>query len=87
MDVQTTNRGLQIQVLQLTREKGKFEEDIRRFEGENTTLVKNQREMRNKLMQYEKGLSQLDNLERMYKDIKIQMEQYKQEKTRLTKEN
>ena len=43
--------------------------------------------MRDKLMQYERGLSQLDNLERMYKDIKIQMEQYKQEKVRLTKEN
>ena len=29
----------------------------------------------------------MDNLERMYKDMKIQMEQYKSEKNRLTKEN
>lgn len=85
--MQTTNRGLQVQVSQLTKEKTKCEEDIKKFEGENSNLIKNQREMRNQIMQYQKGLSQLDNLERMYKDIKIQMEQYKAEKTRLSKEN
>ena len=74
VDLQTNNKGLQVQVQSLTKEKSKCEEDIRRFEVENGTLVKRQREMRDKLMQYEKGLSQLDSLERMYKDIKIQME-------------
>jgi hypothetical protein len=44
-----------------------------------------QKEMKNKLMQYQRGMSELENLERAYKEIKIQMEQYKSEKTLLTK--
>ena len=71
VDMQTSNKGLQVQVYTLTKEKAKCEEDIKRFEVENSSLVKRNREMRDKLLQCEKGLSQLDNLERMYKDIKI----------------
>jgi archaellum component FlaC len=39
------------------REKTKCEEDIRRFEAENSSMVKKHREMREQLMQCEKGLS------------------------------
>ena len=57
MDYQTNNRSLQGQLLQVNREKAKCEEDIRRFEAENSSMVKKQREMREQLMQCEKGLS------------------------------
>jgi hypothetical protein len=43
--------------------------------------------MRSKLLQYEKGLSKLDNLERLYQDMKLQLETYKAEQTRLKREN
>ena len=43
--------------------------------------------MRAKILQYERGLSKLDNLERLYKDMKLQLETYKAEQTRLKKEN
>jgi hypothetical protein len=57
VDLQTNNKGLQVQVHTLTKEKTKCEEDIKRFEIENSGLIKRQREMRDKLLQYEKGLS------------------------------
>lgn len=57
VDYQTNNRSLQGQLLQVNREKAKCEEDIRRFEAENSSMVKKHREMREQLMQCEKGLS------------------------------
>jgi predicted nuclease with TOPRIM domain len=57
------------------------------LESENKQLSIKASDMRAKILQYERGLSKLDNLERLYKDMKLQLETYKAEQIRLKKEN
>lgn len=77
MDLLAQNKALTLQVDTSNSEKAKLEEEIKRFEGESAKMVRCLREYKEKLIQCDKGLRELDSLERMYKEIKIQLDQYK----------